>query len=187
LSTDRGFRLSRPIEDLRPHPRKGSEGLERFIRCAERVIANLKANRDIDKIQKFQDQLRIEGSEDRIKIDEDLGTKAISGNSSLWAYWDSFVLIVFLYDYYQLVGRFTFHQDLEPNPTHYIFVSIVTFIEIALNFFRAKVDCLREEKKLKYVAPNYLQGWFFFDLIANIHLELYVTRFLVVVKLFRIR
>lgn len=48
--------------------------------------------------------MKMEGSESRIKSDiEDY--KAIPGTNLLWYIWDLFILLVYLFDYYQLVGR----------------------------------------------------------------------------------
>lgn len=66
-------------------------------------------------------------------------------------------------------------------------ISVITFMEIIFNFFRASLDPTPEERTIKYVSKNYLQSWFWFDLLANIHMELWVSRYFLVVKLFRIR
>lgn len=47
------FRLSTSIENLPPHPRAGSEPLIKFQKVVRRIEAQLKINRDIEKMKNF--------------------------------------------------------------------------------------------------------------------------------------
>jgi hypothetical protein len=118
-------------------------------------------------------------------MEDDFGAKAISWKSKLWSFWDPVILLLFMYDYYQLVGRFTF--EIDPNWTHYIIMSAVVLVEIVFNFLRADKDAIDEERTLKFVSKNYFTGWFFLDLLASIHLELYLESHLLIVKIIRLR
>lgn len=109
--------------------------------------------------------------------------RALRCHHPIWYIWDPLVLIAYGREAMDIAQSFVFPTfEYESQDTIHIAITIISIIEILLNFVRAN----EKDDTLRTVIQKYLSFLFWWDVIAIFNLEQYLF-LLIFIKFVRIR